>query len=159
MAAVSDGFLPRPQRRHISPCPQSASHHQDGCHQATAKFRHLEPFRLAAVKKEFQVMLHEGIICRSSSQRSSPLRMLKKKKDGSWWTYGNYRQLNLQTVEDKHPLLNMADLASRLDGCTIFSKLDICKGYLQVPVAAADVAKMAITRSVQVHPRVLWSPK
>jgi hypothetical protein len=104
------------------------------------------------------VMLHEGIIDHSSSQRSSPLLMLKK-KDGSWWTYGNYRQLNLQTVEDKHPLNNLADLASCLDGCIIFSKLDLCKCYLQVPVAAADVAKMAITRPVQVHPHALWSPQ
>jgi hypothetical protein len=94
MVAVSGGFPPRPKRRHISPCPQSATHHQDSCQQATVQFRRLEPFRLAAVKKEFQVMLHEGIIRRSSSQRSSPLLMLNK-KDGSWWTYGNYHQLNL----------------------------------------------------------------
>ncbi len=38
----------------------------------------------------------------------------------------------------------MADLAARLDGCRLFSKLDLRKGYLQVPVAAEDVAKMAI---------------
>jgi hypothetical protein len=47
-------------------------------------------------------------------------------------------------VEDKYPLPNMADLAARLDGCRLFSKLDLRKGYLQVPVAAEDVAKMAI---------------
>ncbi len=50
--------------------------------------------------------------------------------DGSWRPCGDYRQLNLQTVEDKYPLPNMADLAARLDGCNIFSKLDLCKGYL-----------------------------
>ncbi len=47
-------------------------------------------------------------------------------------------------MEDKYPLPNMADLAARLDGCTIFSKLDLMKGYLQVPVAPADVPKTAI---------------
>jgi hypothetical protein len=47
-------------------------------------------------------------------------------------------------VEDKYPLPNMADLAARLDGCRLFSKLDLRKGYLQVPVAAEDVAKTAI---------------
>jgi cleavage and polyadenylation specificity factor subunit 1 len=67
-----------------------------------------------------------------------------QKKDGSWRPCGDYRQLNLQTVEDKYPLPNMADLAARLDGCTIFSKLDLRKGYLQVPVAPANIAKTAI---------------
>jgi hypothetical protein len=38
----------------------------------------------------------------------------------------------------------MADLVARLSGCAIFSKLDLKKGYLQVPVAAADVTKTAI---------------
>jgi hypothetical protein len=38
----------------------------------------------------------------------------------------------------------MADLAARLDGCRVFSKLDLRKGYLQVPVAAEDIAKIAI---------------
>ncbi len=66
------------------------------------------------------------------------------KKDGSWRPCGDYHQLNLQTIEDKYPLPNMADLAAHLDGCKLFSKLDICKGYLQVQVAAEDVAKNAI---------------
>ena len=38
----------------------------------------------------------------------------------------------------------MADLSSRLSGCKVFSKLDLQKGYLQVPVAAADVPKTAV---------------
>ncbi len=38
----------------------------------------------------------------------------------------------------------MADLVARLDGCMVFSKLDLRKGYLQVPVAAADISKTAI---------------
>ncbi len=37
----------------------------------------------------------------------------------------------------------MADLAARLDSCRVFSKLDLQKVYLQVPVAA-EVAKTAI---------------
>jgi hypothetical protein len=56
----------------------------------------------------------------------------------------DYHRLNLQTVEDKYLLPNMADLVARLDGCTVFSKLDLKKGYLQVPVTTTDVAKTAI---------------
>jgi hypothetical protein len=58
------------------------------------------------------------------------------KEDGSWRPCGDYRQLDLQTVEDIYPLPNIADLAAHLDGCCIFSKLDLRKGYQQVPVAA-----------------------
>jgi hypothetical protein len=110
---------------------------------ATAKFWQLDPARLAAVKQEFQAMLDECIIRQSSSQWSSPLHMVLK-KDGSWRPCGDYRQLNLRMVEDKYPLPNMADLAARLDGYRVFSKLDLRKGYLQVPVAAGDIAKTAI---------------
>ncbi len=109
---------------------------------STAKFRRLDPARLAAAKAEFQAMLDEGVIRRSSSQWSSPLHMVKK-KDGSWRPCRDYRHLNLQTVKDKYPLPNMADLAARLAGCTIFSKLDLKKGYLQVPVAIGDIHKTA----------------
>jgi hypothetical protein len=38
----------------------------------------------------------------------------------------------------------MGDLSGRLDSCTIFTKLDLQKGYFQVPVATADVPKTAV---------------
>jgi Reverse transcriptase (RNA-dependent DNA polymerase) len=66
------------------------------------------------------------------------------KKDGGWRPCGDYRRLNIITKEDKYPLPNMGDLSSRLDGCRIFSKLDLQKGYLQVPVATRDIPKTAI---------------
>jgi hypothetical protein len=88
-------------------------------------------------------MLNEGIIRWSSGQWSSPLHMVAK-KDGLWRPCGDYRQLNLQMVEDKYPLPNMADLAARLDSCRVLIKLDLRKSYLQVPVAAEDIAKTAI---------------
>jgi transposase InsO family protein len=110
---------------------------------ATAKFRRLDPARLSAAKKEFQSMMQAGIIRRSNSSWASPLHLVKK-KDGSWRPCGDFRRLNIQTTEDKYPLPNMGDLAGRLDGCTIFSKLDLQKGYYQVPVANEDIPKTAI---------------
>ena len=38
----------------------------------------------------------------------------------------------------------MADITSSLAGATVFSKLDLKKGYHQIPVHPSDVKKMAI---------------
>jgi Reverse transcriptase (RNA-dependent DNA polymerase) len=110
---------------------------------ATAKLRRLDPARLAAAKAEFDKMLKAGVVRRSSSSWASPLHMVRK-KDGGWRPCGDFRRLNVQTTDNKYPLPNMGDLSSRLDGCTIFTKLDLQKGYFQVPVAAADIPKTAI---------------
>jgi hypothetical protein len=110
---------------------------------ATAKFHRLDPARLAAAKAEFQKMLAAGVVRRSSSGWASPLHMVRK-KDGGWRPCGDFRRLNVLTPHDKYPLPNMGDLAGRLDGCNIFSKLDLQKGYFQVPVAAANVKKTAV---------------
>jgi cleavage and polyadenylation specificity factor subunit 1 len=109
----------------------------------TAKFRRLDPVRLAAAKSEFQKMLEAGVVRRSGSCWSSPLHMVQK-KGGGWRPCGDFWRLNNATTDDKYPLPNMGDLSSRLDGCVIFSKLDLQKGYFQVPVAPEDVHKTAI---------------
>ncbi len=38
----------------------------------------------------------------------------------------------------------MDDLAGCLKGCNIFTELDLKQGYHQIPMAAADMKKMAI---------------
>ena len=84
-----------------------------------------------------------GIVRRSTSPWSSPLHMVKK-KDGSWRPCGNYRRLNNVTVPDRYPLPNIADFSSQLSGSKVFSKLDLQKGYYQVPMALDDIMKTAI---------------
>jgi hypothetical protein len=65
-------------------------------------------------------------------------------KDGSWRPCGDYRHLNMITTPDKYPLPNMQDLSNGLDGCSVFSKLDLFKGYHQTPVAPEDIPKTVI---------------
>ncbi len=38
----------------------------------------------------------------------------------------------------------MQDVSNRLHSCTVFSKLDLVKGYQQIPVVTADILKTAI---------------
>jgi hypothetical protein len=66
------------------------------------------------------------------------------KKDGSWRPCGDYQRLNLVTTPDKYPLPNMQGLSNGLHGYTIFSKIDLVKGYHEIPVATEDIPKTAI---------------
>ena len=109
----------------------------------TAKFRRLDNIKLAAAKEEFHRLESEGIIRRSNSDWASPLHMVQK-SDGSWRPCGDYRRLNIISETDCYPLPNMADITSSLAGARIFSKLDLKKGYHQIPVHPADVKKTAI---------------
>ncbi|MBM3938844.1 MAG: DDE-type integrase/transposase/recombinase, partial [Sphingomonadales bacterium] len=67
-----------------------------------------------------------------------------RKQDGSWRPCGDYRRLNNITQHDRYPLPNLQDFAANLHGCTIFSKIDLKKGYHQIPMAAGDIEKTAI---------------
>ncbi len=108
-----------------------------------SRFRRLEGAKLKAAREEFQLMEKEGIIRRSTSPWASPLHMVAK-KDGTWRPCSDFRRLNLVTEPDRYPLPNMLDFADRLHGCTVFSKIDLRKGYWQIPVRNDDIKKTAV---------------
>jgi hypothetical protein len=68
-----------------------------------------------------------------------------RKADGSWRPCGDYRRLNAVTVPDTYPFRNMMDFAAKAADCTIFSKIDLKRGYNPVPLHPEDILKMAIT--------------
>ena len=80
---------------------------------------------------------------RCSCQWGSPLHMVQK-KDGSWRPCGYFCRLNLATKADKYPVPNLADFSSQLEGCTVFSTLDLKNGYLQVPLEQSAMPKTAV---------------
>ncbi len=108
-----------------------------------AKVCRLAPDKLRITEAELKKLEASGIIHRSNSAWASPLHMVPK-KDGSWQPCSDYRQLNTVTTPDRFPLPNMQDLANGLDGCTVFSKINLVKGYHQVPIDPADIPKTAI---------------
>ena len=67
-----------------------------------------------------------------------------QKSDSSWCPCGDYRCLNNITTPDRYPFPNMQDLGGKLPVCQVFSRLDLVKGYHQVPVSDSDVPKTAI---------------
>lgn len=108
-----------------------------------AKFRRLDPVKLDIAREEFRRMEEAGIIRRSTSPWASPLHMVPK-PDGSWRPCGDYRALNNATVPDRYPVPHIHDFTTRLAGCKYFTKIDLVKGYYQVPMAEDDIQKTCV---------------
>lgn len=87
--------------------------------------------------KEVRQLEDQGIIERSSSPYSSPI-VLVKKKDGSTRFCIDYRKLNAITVTDAEPIPNQEDLFIQLRNAKYFSKIDLVKGYWQLPVEVSS---------------------
>ena len=85
-----------------------------------------------------------GVCSKAASPWASPLHMTPK-KDGTWRPCGAYRRLNLMTEPDNYAMPNISDLTSSIGTSRVFSKLDLLKGYFQVPVNPEDAPKTAIT--------------
>ena len=108
-----------------------------------SKPRRLDPIKLKAAKQEFDSLLKMGIIRPSSSPWASPIHMVQK-SDGSWRPCGDYRLLNNITLNDKYPLPHIHDFVTELNGSKIFSKVDLVKGFFNIPVATDDIPKTAV---------------
>ena len=94
------------------------------------------------LKNEVESMLKMGVIRPSDSPYASPIVMVKK-KDGSNRVCVDFRKLNQITIEDPEPMTTAEDLFRRLSGKKYLSKLDLTKGYWQIPVATEDIPKTA----------------
>ena len=86
------------------------------------------------VEDEVKKMLEAGIIERSNSPYNSPI-VLVKKKDGSYRFCIDFRRLNMVTKFDSEPMPNPDDILAKLAKDKFFTKLDLSKGYWQIPVA------------------------
>ena len=83
-----------------------------------------------------------GVVRPSTSPYVSPIVMVKK-KDGSNWVCVDFQKLNKITEVDPEPMTTAEDLFRRLSGKKYLSKIDLAKGYWQIPVAPEDVHETA----------------
>ena len=106
--------------------------------------RRLAPEKFKIAKAEFDQMLQVGVCRPSESPWSSPLH-LARKGTSSWRPCGDFRALNSRTLPDRYPVRHIHDFSNNIDGCTVFSTIDLVKAYQQIPVHPEDICKTAIT--------------
>ncbi|XP_060605940.1 uncharacterized protein K02A2.6-like [Ruditapes philippinarum] len=86
------------------------------------------------VKEEVDKMLELGVIEPSNAPFSSPIVLIRK-KDNTIRFCIDFRQINKCTVFDAEPMPNMEQIFSKLSKYRYFSKIDLSKGYWQVPLS------------------------
>lgn len=92
--------------------------------------------------KEVKEMVDLGIIERSDSPYASPI-VLVRKQDGKVRFCIDFRKLNRITIFDAEPMANPEELFSRLNQGRYLTKLDLTKGFWQIPLADGAKAKTA----------------
>ena len=105
------------------------------------------PHRLAPawrepLKDEVKPLLEKGIIRPSNSPWSSPIVPIRK-PDGSLRLCIDYRNLNKITTPDPFPIPRIDDLIDELNSAKYMTKIDLNKGFLQIPVNPRDQPKTA----------------
>merc|ERR1712051_232485 len=105
--------------------------------------RRLPPEKLKPTREEYRILEELGIVRRSKSPHSSPIHVVTK-PGGGYRPCGDFRRLNCQTEDDKYPIPRIHDFTADLAGKTIFSKVDLVRGYHQVPVNPEDIPKTAV---------------
>ena len=79
-------------------------------------------------------MLDLGVIELSQSNWSSPIVLIPK-PDGSQRFCIDYRKVNAVTVPDSHPIPRIEDCIDRVGRAKYVTKIDLLKGYWQVPLS------------------------
>lgn len=78
-------------------------------------------------------MLAAGIIRKSTSAYASPITIVPK-EDGTYRLCTDYRLINKQTDLFPFPMPRIDDIINETGGCHWFSRIDLCKGYWQIPL-------------------------
>ena len=90
------------------------------------------------LKKEIDELLVLGILVPSKSPWSSPMVPLRKKATGKIRICIDYRRLNKITINDPFQMPCIEDLLNQVSNAVWLSKIDLNKGFYQVPLGRAS---------------------
>ncbi len=89
--------------------------------------------KISVMRLEVEYLLENSLAKSSCSPWSSPC-LLVPKSDGSFRFCTDYRKINAVTVPDSYPLPRMEDCIDNIGSARFVTKLDMLKGYWQVPL-------------------------
>jgi hypothetical protein len=95
-----------------------------------------------SMNDEVKKMQEMGVIEDSVSQYCSP-SVIVRKPDGSHRYCIDFRKLNLLSQFDSEPVPNQDVIIAELGNSSYFSRLDLSKGFWQIPIAVEDRHKTA----------------
>lgn len=102
----------------------------------------LSPHEYEEMKKHVTDLINKGFIQPSTSPFGAPILFVAK-KDNTLRMVVDYRALNKLTIKNKYPLPRIDELLDRMQGCSIFSTLDLHSGYHQIKISDSDIPKTA----------------
>ena len=111
--------------------------------------RRLSPAEIEAATQWVREEVAAGRMEPSSSQWAAQLVIVPKRDEkgvvSGWRICGDYRNLNAVTKADAEPLPLMDTVFDQLAGMKYFSKLDLLKGFNQIPVESKSRELMAVS--------------
>ena len=93
----------------------------------------VNPVKRAVMQQEVEYLVKNGFAVPSSSAWSSP-SLLVPKPDQTFRFCNDFRKLNAITTSDSFPLPRIEDCIDRVGSAKLVTKLDLLKGYWQVPL-------------------------
>lgn len=110
----------------------------------TQRSYRVNPVKRELMRQETQYLLEHGLAVPSSSPWCSPC-LLVPKQDGTSRFCTDYRRVNTLTKADSYPMPRMEDCLDRVGNAKFVTKLDLLKGYWQVPLTerASEISAFA----------------
>lgn len=104
----------------------------------------INPVKCEIMQKETQYLIEHGLAVPSSSPWCSPC-LLVPKPDGTSRFCTDYRKVNQLTKSDSFPLPRIDDCVDRIGQAKFVTKLELLKGYWQVPLTdrASEISAFA----------------
>lgn len=149
LASFTDIFQDRPGKTKL--CSHSIEL-QPGAKPIRVPPYRVNPQKADTIRKELDLMIQMGVIEESSSPWAAPV-VLVPKPDGSVRFCTDFRRLNSITIPDAYPMPRIDDLIDKVGRAKYLTKIDLSRGYWQVPM---DDASIPVSAFVTPHGQFQW---